>query len=91
MIDRTSRYAKVETAVAVDPTGGEVELLQLRLAPETTGVYTHTPQDGDRLDLLAHKFLKDSRKFWRICDAQDQLDPFDVIAPGQPLVIPPPR
>ncbi|MEZ4293399.1 MAG: LysM domain-containing protein [Polyangiaceae bacterium] len=91
MIDKTSRYAKTPTFTAKDASGEEVTLVELREIPETTGVFYHTPGDGERLDHLAQRYLRDPRKFWRICDASDVLDPFDVIVAGRPVLIPPNR
>ena len=89
MIDKTSRYAKVEKSSTVDASGQPVEALALRPIPVTTGVYNHTCLDGERLDHLAHRYFRDPTKFWRICDASEVLDPFDVIVPGRAVLIPP--
>ena len=35
------------------------------------------------------RFYRDPTRFWRICDASTRLDPFDVLAPGEPMPIPP--
>lgn len=91
MIDKTSRYAKVETRVARDAGGEEVEALELRPIPRTGGVYLHTATEGERLDHLANQYLSDPRKFWRICDAADVLDPVEVVVPGRGVLIPPER
>ena len=89
MIDRKSRYRSTPTLSVTDDLRVEHPLLDLREVPETTGVYRLTPTDADRLDLLAARYFKDPLKFWRICDASDHLDPFDVIEPGDPVLIPP--
>lgn len=72
-----------------DGRGGTQPLLDLRETPPATGVLQLTPTDSDRLDLLAWRFYRDPTRFWRICDAASRLDPFDVLAPGEPLPIPP--
>lgn len=72
-----------------DGRGGTQPLLDLRETPPATGVLQLTPTDSDRLDLLAWRFYRDPTRFWRICDASSRLDPFDVLAPGEPLPIPP--
>ena len=89
MIDRKSRYRSTPTLSVTDDLGVEHTLLDLREVHETTGVYRLTPTDADRLDLLAARYFKDPLKFWRICNASDHLDPFDVIEPGDPVLIPP--
>jgi hypothetical protein len=91
VIDKSSRYAKTGTFTAADDEGKQVEALELRTIPEQGGVYYHTPIEGERLDHLAHRYLQDPRRFWRICDAADELDPFDVVEPGRPVLIPPSR
>jgi hypothetical protein len=88
-IDKTSRYAKVDVLVTTDAAGEEVRALELRTIPKTTGVFHHTPTGDERLDHIAHRYLRDPKKFWRICDASDVLDPFDVVVPGRPVLIPP--
>jgi hypothetical protein len=35
---------------------------------------------GDRLDLLANRVYGDPLAFWRICDANDALDPLEMLA-----------
>ncbi|MBK8258020.1 MAG: LysM domain-containing protein [Polyangiaceae bacterium] len=91
MIDKTSRYAKVPTASAVDASGEEVTLLALRDIPATTGIFSHTPTGAERLDHLSHRYYRDPLKFWRIADAADELDPADIVVPGRKVLIPPNR
>lgn len=88
MIDKTSRYAGVGTYVAEDSTGEAVEALELRPVEPTRSGFLHIPNEAERLDHLAWRYLDDPRRFWRICDASDELDPFDVVSPGRPLSIP---
>ena len=91
MISKRSRYAKLGTVAVPDHTGASVELLALRERPQLDAVLEISPRPGERLDHLAHRYYRDSTKFWRICDASDELDPFDVVVVGQPLAIPPSR
>jgi hypothetical protein len=89
MIDKSSRYAGTGTSVAEDASGELVEALELRTIPPTRGVFFHTPRQGERLDHLATRYYRGPKRFWKICDASDELDPFDVLVPGHPVVIPP--
>jgi hypothetical protein len=89
MIDKTSRYAKTATHAAKDASGEVVELLELRPVPTSSGIFFHTPNEGERLDHLAGRYFRDPKKFWKICDASDVLDPLDVVVPGVPILIPP--
>jgi len=88
-VDRSSRYARTATIVVTRPDGAAVELLDLRETPAATGVFYATPRPGDRLDLLAHRYYRDPLRFWRICDASPEMDPFDVVVPGERLLVPP--
>jgi nucleoid-associated protein YgaU len=90
MFARGSRYGTVPDAVHVDASGREVpyKLLRLLPAPPPT-VQTHLVADGDRLDLLAHRYLGDPELFWRICDANGALRPEELTRePGRVLGIP---
>jgi hypothetical protein len=89
VIDRRSRYRTTPTVTVTDTRAGSHPLLDLRATPDATSVFQLTPTDTDRLDLLAWRFYRDPTRFWRICDAATHLDPFDVLAPGEPLPIPP--
>lgn len=88
MIDRKSRYKATQVLIVPDGRGGTHPLLDLRATPPTTPALSITPTDSDRLDLLAFRFYRDPTRFWRICDASSELDPLDVVAPGEPLPIP---
>lgn len=89
MIDRKSRYKSTPVITVDDGRGGTQPLLDLRETPAPSSVLQITPTDSDRLDLLAWRFYRDPTRFWRICDASSQLDPFDVVALAEPLPIPP--
>jgi hypothetical protein len=87
--DKTSRYAKVPVLVVRDAAGQDLELRQLRVIPDRPAVFSITPTETDRLDLVAYRFYRDPLLFWKICDASDALDPLDVLTPGVPAAIPP--
>jgi nucleoid-associated protein YgaU len=88
-IDKRSRYANLPLVVYAHPSGEQFELRELREIPHRPSVFSATPVAGDRLDLLAARFYRDPLLFWRIADAADYLDPFDIVAPGEPVPIPP--
>ena len=89
MIDRKSRYARTPVITVDDARSGTHPLLDLRVAPDTPATLQITPTDSDRLDLLAWRFYREPTRFWRICDATSEVDPVEVLAPGEPLPIPP--
>ncbi len=88
-IDKKSRYVKSSTGTAVDPGGEAFDYLELREIPTAGGFFQRIADATDRLDLLAQRYYRDPTKFWKICDGSDHLDPFDVVAPNQPVLIPP--
>ena len=90
-IAKGSRYAATPTLEVPAPDGGSDEMLDIRTIPSVPAVFAVTPIDTDRLDLLADRYYRDPLKFWRICDAAPEMDPFDALVPGRPLAIPPNR
>lgn len=88
-IDKKSRYSKLPLVVYSHPSGEQYELRELREIPKRDTVFSATPVEGDRLDLLSARFYRDPLLFWRIADAADHLDPFDIVSPGEPVAIPP--
>jgi hypothetical protein len=57
-------------------------------APNYATVAQHTVVQGDRLDLIAAKYLGDPLLFWLLCDANGALRPEDLIAtPGTTIAI----
>jgi hypothetical protein len=91
MIEKRSRYEKVGTVELREPNGEASRLIALRPIRRVESVFSHLPRADDRLDRLAAQHYRDPTQFFRICDASDTLDPFDVIEPGVPLPIPPQR
>jgi nucleoid-associated protein YgaU len=85
MIGRRSRYA-----TAILYTGGAEEFLGTRVpidaAPRPDDRF-HTVVDGDRLDLLAHRYLGRADMWWIICDYNDIFFPMEL-EPGSVLRIP---
>jgi hypothetical protein len=91
MIDKKSRYGKTPL-VSLTQAGAEpLVLVGLRAIAPVPAVFFATPVMGDRLDLFAQTYYRDPTQFYRIADASDQLDPFDVVELGVPLAIPPKR
>jgi nucleoid-associated protein YgaU len=85
MIGRDSRYAGC--ILYRDSTG---EYFGRRERIDTTPRYDdrlHTVVEGDRIDLLAHRYLGDARLWWIICDYNDIFFPLEL-QPGTDLRIP---
>jgi nucleoid-associated protein YgaU len=93
MFDPPSRYFALETAT-LETKNGAVRYTRRRFLPhgEQMPVLTEAAVvQGDRLDLLAARTLGDPEQFWRICDANNAMDPSDLTArPGQVLRVPMP-
>ena len=90
MFEFTSRYYQLPTATQTLPSGRTVAYVRRRLLPHGADLQTLaevTVAQGDRLDLVAERTLGDSQAFWRICDANDALDPLDLLEPGRVLRI----
>jgi hypothetical protein len=88
-----SRYYGSSTLQYTAPNGQTIPYLARRFvpqpgAPNFATVATHVIQGGDRLDLLAAKYLGDPLMFWLICDANGTLCPEQLVAtPGTTINI----
>lgn len=72
MFSRISRYRNRPDLVTMDAKGRVLASKALRLSPPASGVFFHTIEDADRLDHLAAKYYQQSRKWWRISDANPE-------------------
>jgi hypothetical protein len=95
MFEHTSRYHDLETANHTTPDGRVVAYKRRRFLPQGREmqllVYVTVIQ-GDRLDLIAARTLGDPEQFWRVCDANDAMDPRELTAePGRSVRVPVPR
>jgi hypothetical protein len=95
MFDPTSRYYSIPTATLTLPDGRVVTYKRRRFLPPGADLPLLAEvivQPGERLDLLAARTLGDPEQFWRICDANDAIDPTDLAAePGRLLRVPVPQ
>jgi hypothetical protein len=85
MFDPTSRYYNIEvsTMTATDSDGlpCEIRFVKRRFIPSHNGATTlveHTVTQGERLDNITARYLGDPTQFWRICDANNVLQPNDL-------------
>ena len=95
MFDTTSRYASLETASYTAAEGQTIPYKRRRFLPRGASLQllteVTTSQD-DRLDLITARTLGDPEQFWRVCDANDAMNPFDLVAePGLRLKVPVPQ
>lgn len=95
MFEPTSRYYSLKKATYEMPDGREIAYVRRRFLPRGENLpllVEVTVTDGDRLDLIAARTLGDPEQFWRICDANSAMNPFDLIAePGRILRVPVPQ
>lgn len=94
MFEPSSRYYSLETATCTLPDGRTVAYKRRRFLPrgeEMDLLVEVTVTEGDRLDLIAFRTLGEPEIFWRICDANDAMNPFDLEAePNRRLRVPVP-
>jgi len=92
-----SRYYGTGILQYALPNGQRIAYLQRRIvpqpgAPNYTTIAQHTVRQGDRLDLIASKYLGDPLIFWLLCDANGAIRPDDLVATsGKVLNITTPR
>jgi hypothetical protein len=88
VFEPTSRYAAVADGTLT--VGGRlVRYKRRRFVPVPTGsvLVEHSGVPGDRLDLLAARYLGDPAQFWKLCDAAGVLDPAELEQPGAEVVV----
>jgi hypothetical protein len=73
--DDKSRYSGVATYQVLDAQGRSVTVVAVPGAPEQTTLGTHLRKQGQRLDHLAAKYLRDPAGAWRLCELSDVMHP----------------
>ena len=82
MFDHTSRYYSIPTAMIVLPDGRQIAFVRRRFLPSSDRLPLLAEVaviPGERIDLLANRIYGDPLAFWRICDANDVIDPQDMM------------
>ncbi len=88
-----SRYYGFGVQYTMAPDGQTIAYLARRIvpqpgAPNYATINSYTVHQGDRLDLIAAKYLGDPLMAWLICDANGAMRPHDLVAtPGRVLSI----
>jgi hypothetical protein len=81
MFDHTSRYYTLETASFTCADGRVVTYKRRRFLPPPDGAVLLaevTVTDGDRLDVITYRALGAPEQFWRVCDANNAMNPADL-------------
>jgi nucleoid-associated protein YgaU len=92
-----SRYYGFGVQQYAAPNGQVIAYLARRIvpqpgAPNYATVNQYTVKQGDRLDLIAARYLGDPLMAWLICDANGAMRPYDLVAaPGRVLAITTPQ
>jgi hypothetical protein len=85
MFASNSRYAKCTTYTVNLPDGRIVTATRLWQSPVALALAGyHTRAQGDRLDLLAARYLQDPTLFWKLCDANGS--PVAAALEARPLI-----
>ncbi len=95
MFDVKSRYHGLETTTYVTPDGRMIAYKRRRFVPSSSVPLTLSevlPAQGERLDLLTARTLGDPELYWRVCDANNAMSPFELLdESGRMIRIPVPQ
>lgn len=95
MFTEMSRYYHLPTKSIKTAKGRVVRYKQRRFLPQGQQMpllVEVTVTEGDRLDLMATRTLGDPEQYWRICDANNTMNPFELLdEPGRKLHVPMPE
>jgi hypothetical protein len=86
----TSRYYRLDTTTLEMPDGTLIRYLQRRFLPPANTLsllQEHRVVEGERLDHIAAHYLGDPEQFWRICDANNAMNPNNLLEIGKTLRI----
>jgi hypothetical protein len=95
MFEPTSRYYPLPTAIHVTADGREIRYARRRFLPPGESHQTLvevTVTEGERLDIIAARTLSNPEQFWRIADAENAMNPRQLVEePGRTLRVPIPQ
>ncbi|MGH8763141.1 MAG: LysM domain-containing protein [Nitrosospira sp.] len=91
MFPVTSRYygieiARYKTLEGLGTEGREIVYLRRRFLPPRSGtsagaaIAEHTVTQNERLDNITARYLGDPAQFWRVCDANNAMQPRELTA-----------
>ena len=95
MFEPTSRYAALETATLATMDSRKVAYKRRRFLPrgkDLPVLVEVTVTQCERLDLITARTLGDPEQFWRVCDANDAMNPVELTSEiGRTLRVPVPQ
>ena len=83
MFSGTSRYAGIEIVKYITPDGEEIPYVRRRFIPpagDGSPIAEHVVTQGERLDNITASYLGDPEQFWRVCDANNAMQPEELTA-----------
>ena len=87
MFDPKSRYVKAKTMEVTDKRGRVVKVVVPPPPPEPLLLGLHLLKQGERLDLLAARYLNDPAGYWRIAEQNDVMLP-EALTEAREIEIP---
>ena len=87
MFDPKSRYTKAETYVVKDERGRAVIVVAPPPPPDQVQLGIHLLKQGERLDLLAARYLNDPAGYWRIAEQNNVMLP-EALTEAREIEIP---
>lgn len=90
MFAPTSRYASLPTARLERADGKSIVYVRRRMVPpghRFVLLQEHKVEKEERLDHIAGRYLGDPEQFWRLCDANDAIDPHELTTAGRRIRI----
>ena len=95
MFEQRSRYYALDDVSLTTADGRIIAYKRRRFLPDGEKMpllVEVTVTEGDRLDLITARTLGDPEQFWRICDANNAMNPSDLTAEtGRVLRVPVPQ
>ena len=88
MFAKGSRYENARTVTATKLDGTMVAVTRIPLPGSPPLIGFHRRQEGNRLDLIAARYLGDATAFWQLCDANGSVVP-DALGARNLIGIPP--
>lgn len=87
MFPSDSRYAEAGTYQVTLADGVVVTVTRAPHAAATRLIGWHRRAEGERLDVIAHRYTGDATRAWLLCDANDAMSP-DALASHDVIGIP---
>jgi hypothetical protein len=87
MFDPKSRYLKAETYEVTDKRGRTVKVVAPPPPPAQLLLGLHLLKQGERMDLLAAKYLNDPAGYWRIAEQNNVMLP-EALTEAREIEIP---